>query len=92
VLFDSAAERDYAAKLVLECRTGRILSFERQVRVMLFVNNVKISTIVPDFLVIHKNGEREYVEVKGHETALWKLKYKLFKAIYPGARYKVVKV
>ena len=92
VLYDSAAERDYAARLELEHKTGRIKAWHRQSTIHLEVNEVIVCKIVADFLVIHNDKSYEYIEVKGHETALWKLKYKLLKALYPRTRYTVVHV
>lgn len=48
-----------------------------------------------DFVVEHNDGELEYVEVKGMETELWKMKWKLCEAIFkdhPKITLTVVKV
>ena len=61
------------------------IAFQRQVRYPLTVNGVLIATYIADFLV----GE-EVVEVKGFWTPLAKLKWKLFCALYPDLKKKVV--
>ena len=51
---------------------------------------VKVATINPDFLVELRNGLREYHEVKGMATALWRLKRRMFEAEYPHLPYIVI--
>jgi predicted nuclease of restriction endonuclease-like RecB superfamily len=67
-----------------------VSSWKGQVSVNLVVNGVKICRMVPDFLVEHRNGKYEYVEIKGFSTAVYKLKAKLFTALFPEAWYTVV--
>jgi len=35
-----------------------------------------------DFVVTHNDGSLEYVEVKGFQTEVWRLKWKIFEAIF----------
>ena len=48
-----------------------------------------------DFVVTHNNGSEEFVEVKGFETDLWGIKWRLFEAIFnkerPGAVLTIIK-
>jgi hypothetical protein len=44
-----------------------------------------------DFVVTHADGHEEWIEVKGFETPIWKLKKKLFEACYPNRKLVVVK-
>lgn len=90
MLYASKSEAAYAAKLDLSKRAGVILKWDRQVRVPLVVNGVKVCTIVPDFKVYARNGDWWYVEVKGHPTATWRLKRKLLAALHPKVDYRVV--
>jgi len=90
VVYDSAAERDYAAQLEHQKKMGIILSYRRQVPFVLKVNGTKICTHYVDFTVLAKNGVECVREVKGHETEVWKLKHKLFEACYPDIPYVVV--
>lgn len=76
--YDSKLEAGYAAMLDRMIKTGEIESWERQVKVELFgENGAHICDYKVDFLVYHKDGSKEYVEVKGLETPYWRLKWKL---------------
>jgi hypothetical protein len=79
----------------LRLRAKDIESWERQIRVPLDVNGQRICDYYLDFLVHLKNGKKQWVEVKGFETKLWRLKKKLFEAAYihnhPDEEYLIVK-
>jgi predicted nuclease of restriction endonuclease-like RecB superfamily len=60
----------------------RVDSWERQIRIPLFVNNRKVTTYICDFLVRYANGRKELVEVKGYWTPEAKLKRRLFEATF----------
>lgn len=91
VVYDSKAEALYAFKLDSAKAAGLILDWNRQVRVPLIVSGTKVCTFVIDFVIYALDGDPEYHEVKGWETPEYKLKLKLFKALYPNADYRVVK-
>jgi hypothetical protein len=95
VVYHSQKEADYAAELDLRLRANDIESWERQVRVPLEVNGQHICNYYLDFLVHLKNGKKQWVEVKGFETEVWRLKKKLFEAAYihdhPDEEYLIVK-
>lgn len=61
-----------------------------QKRYTLKVNGIKISVHIPDFTITHKNGLIEIYEFKGMATEVWKLKYKIFRAIYPDIPYYII--
>jgi len=71
-------------------KAGQVVRWERQVKWPLIVNGEKVCGFVPDFRVHGKGGKWWLAEVKGHPTAVWKLKYKLFKALHPNVDYRVV--
>lgn len=71
-------------------KAGAIKGWRGQVKVELVVNGAKVCRMVPDFLVEHKNGKFEYVEVKGVATAAYRIKAKLFRALFPDAWYTVI--
>ena len=71
-------------------RAKKIASWQGQVRVPLVVKGKKVCVMVPDFLVTHNDGRCEYVEVKGFATPVYKIKAKLFDALFPEAWYTVV--
>ncbi len=92
VVYDSKAEALHAFKLDSLKLTGDIFDWKRQVRIPLFVKDSKICTFVVDFQVHFADGNIQFQEIKGWETPEYKLKLKLFKALYPNADYRVVKV
>lgn len=93
-LYHSKLEQRYGAELDLRKRAGDIKEWERQVRISLDVNGAHICNYYIDFVITHNDGTKEYVEVKGFETDTWRLKWKLFEALYqskPGVRLTIVK-
>ena len=91
VLYHSKAEAEKAAELDLLVRFNVIKGWARQVRIPLHVNGVVICHLVADFELRHQDGSVELIEVKGHETDVYKLKRKMFAAEYPDRKYTVVK-
>lgn len=88
--YASAKEAKFAAELDLLVRAGEIASWRRQVRISLVVNGQRITTYVIDFEISHNDGTVEFVEVKGHATREWALKWRLFHALQPQARKRIV--
>ena len=82
ILYHSKKEAGYAQGLDLLVKSGEINGWERQVKISLDVNGKHICNYFIDFVITHKDGTLEYVEIKGFETDTWKLKWKLFEAIY----------
>lgn len=82
--YHSKKEAGYAAELDLRQRAGDIKGWERQVKIDLRVNGYHITNYFVDFLIIHNDGTNEYVEVKGFETDVWRIKWRLFEALYSG--------
>ena len=84
VTYHSRAESKYAATLDLRKRAGDVLAWERQRTYRLEVNGSLICKYVADFAVWRDPvGHPELHEIKGRETAEWRLKEKLFRALYP---------
>ena len=79
VLYDSAAEARYAAQLDTD---PTVIGWTRQNRYYLMVNGKSVGALVMDFEVKYTDGTYASVDVKGVETTVWKLKRKLFEAIY----------
>lgn len=90
VWYASKSEARYARYLDALKKKGTIESWERQVRYTLKVNGEKVCQMVPDFRVTYPNGKVELHEVKGHPTPVWKMKMRLFKALYPDMEYVVI--
>lgn len=79
-IYDSKFEAgvaEYADTLVA---AGEIKEVQRQVRIPLEAYGVKIFTYIIDFVFIHNDGHKEYVEAKGYETDIWKAKWKMLEA------------
>lgn len=95
IWYHSKFEASYAKDLDWRIKAGEIKSWIRQAKISLDVNGKHICNYYIDFVVKHNDDSLEYVEVKGFETEVWRLKWKLFEAIYneiePGAVLTVVK-
>ena len=82
VVYHSKLESAYAKELDLRKRGHDIKDWQRQVRLDLKVNGKHITNYYIDFVIIHNDGSKEYVEVKGYETEVWKMKWKILEAIF----------
>lgn len=99
IKFDSKAEGEYYLHLKQQVTERQILGFERQKRMLLqegfSVEGVKgkIRPIfyVVDFIITENDGTLTYVDVKGMETDVFKLKKKLFMKRYNTALLKAKK-
>ena len=80
-IFDSKFEAQQAIELDMMKKAGEIIDWERQVRIPLEVNGYKVCDYIIDF-VVYRDGETEYLEAKGYPTPVWKLKWRLFEAIF----------
>ncbi len=94
ITYHSKKEAGYAAELDLRVISRDIKSWERQIKIDISVNGYHICNYYIDFVIIHNDCSVEYVEVKGFETEVWRLKWKLFEALYskiPNVTLTVVK-
>lgn len=92
--FDSGFEAAYARELDLRKRAGEIVKWEAHVKIPLVVNNFHICNYYIDFIEHYPDGTIKYVETKGYAFPLWRLKWKIFEALYsekPGVILEVVK-
>lgn len=80
--YDSGFEASYAMELDLRVKAKDIERYDRQVNLSLEVNGYAVCTYRIDFIIHHLDGTLEYVECKGYQTDVWKLKWKLFEALY----------
>ncbi len=76
--YHSKFEAKVAQDLDLRVKANDIRSWERQVRIDLRVDGKHICNYYIDFIIYHNNDTVEYLEVKGMETDLWRIKWKLF--------------
>ena len=93
-VYHSTKEATYAYELDLRVLAKDILCWERQIPIRIEVNGFHVCDVVVDFLITHNDGSKEFVEVKGYATAIFKLKYKLLKATFlhehPEFKYTIV--
>lgn len=82
VLYHSKKEAGYAKELDYRLKAGDIKGWERQIKISLDVNGYHICNYYMDFVVEENDGTKTYVEVKGFVTDVWRIKYKLFEALY----------
>lgn len=81
ISYHSKKEAGRAQELDLLKKAGEIKDWERQHKIDLKVNGYHICNYYIDFKVTHNNGDIELEEVKGFETEVWRLKWKLTEAI-----------
>lgn len=90
-VYDSQAEADYAAALDRMKAAGAIADWCRgSVLVLVPGKRSERVTYIPDFWVLENDGEGHYVDVKGVETPVFKLKMKLLRHAMPTARLLIV--
>lgn len=89
--YDSALECNYAMQLDLRQKAGEIREIIPQFKLELYVAGIHICNYYVDFKVILENGDEEYHEVKGYETEVWKIKWKIAKALYGKEKFVLIK-
>lgn len=93
-IYDSKFEGNYAQELDLRQKAGEIEKWEAQVLIPLVVNGYKVCDYTIDFIAYYPDGTKEYIETKGYATPLWRLKWKVFEALYsdlPNVKLTIVK-
>lgn len=88
--FDSIRESEVARDYETLKRAGTIRTIHYQPRIELLPRPNRI-VYVADFLITWADGRREYIDVKGVETAVFKIKAKLFRHFYPNETLTIVK-
>lgn len=93
--FDSKLEARVYEDLLFQLNAGDLKEIQRQVKIPLMVNGVLICTYICDFKTVDKHGQVTYVEAKGLEMPVFKMKLKLFMALLPeidnGAEFQMIK-
>lgn len=94
-IYHSTMEANYAAYLDMMKKAAnpaqRVVRWERQVKIPLVVKGVLITNWFCDFRVWYADGHNQYEEVKGKETDIYRIKEKLFRALYPKETLLVIK-
>jgi len=80
--YHSKLEASYAMELDWRKKAGEIKEIIPQFKLSLDVNGIHIANYFVDFKVILIDGTIEFHEVKGFETDLWLIKWRLSKALY----------
>lgn len=83
ISFDSKMECDYYLDLMQRKRLGEITEIELQ-PVYVLQEKPKIKYI-PDFRITYPTGHQEIIDVKGTQTAAFRIKARLFRAKFPFA-------
>lgn len=89
--YDSKMEAQYAAKLDWRIKAGEVKKWERQHKISIDVNGVHIANYFIDFKVYMSDGTIEYHEVKGVETPVFKIKWRLSQALNPDWKFVLIK-
>ena len=86
--YHSKKEAEFAFYLDCRKKNKEIKDWDRQVKIEIRAFGKHICNYYIDFLIIHNDKKKEYVEVKGFETNVWKLKWKLTQAMFEKERKK----
>ncbi len=89
--YHSALEADYAMQLDLRKKAGEIKEIIPQYKISIDINGVHITNYFMDFKVILPGEEIEMHEVKGFETDLWRIKWRLARALNPQWKFVLIK-
>lgn len=82
IIYHSKKEAAFAKELDLRIKAKDIKSWTRQEKISIDVNGHHICNYYIDFTITHNDNSIEFTEIKGYETDVWKLKWKLFEALY----------
>jgi len=80
IKYDSKLEANFAQHFDTMLAAGELTKIERQVKIELYAYDSKICNYFIDFILYHKDGTKEYAEVKGLAMPLWKMKWKMLEA------------
>jgi hypothetical protein len=92
IWFDSKLEASWYEWFKFMEKIGQIKEFEIQKEVTLKVNNQLICMHYPDYFYFDNTSKKyTFADAKGVETDVFKLKYKLTKALFPEFDYRICK-
>ena len=89
--YHSKKEADYAMELDWLKKAKQIKTITPQFKISLDINGVHIANYFMDFKVDLPDGRIEMHEVKGFETDVWRMKWRLAKALYPEWNFILIK-
>ncbi len=82
VKFASKKEATRYSELALQYKVGQILDLKLQPRYPCVVHGIPVCVYVADFEYVNLDGEVIVEDSKGFKTPMYRLKKKLFEAIY----------
>lgn len=91
VKYQSKREARHAAELDLLIKAGEVKKWVGQFPIDLIVEKKSIGTYAIDFKVWWTDGRITYDEVKGFETDVWKLKWKMVHEQHPDWIFRLIK-
>ncbi len=89
--YHSALEANYAMELDLRKKADEIKEIIPQYKIDIRVNDIHICNYFMDFCLIMSDNTIEMHEVKGMETGLWQIKWKLARALNPQWKFVLIK-
>ena len=89
--YDSALEARYAEDLDWRMKAGEIKEIIPQYKISIDVEGVHIANYYMDFKVVLLDDRIEMHEVKGMETPLWRMKWRLSQALNPDWNFVLIK-
>ena len=89
--YHSKKEASYAMELDLMKKSGVIKEWIPQFKLSLDINDCHIANYFIDFKVIYPDDKIEYHEVKGFETDVWRMKWRLSLAIFGKENFVLIK-
>lgn len=89
--YHSKKEADYAMELDWLKKAGQIKDIDPQFKISLDIGETHIANYFMDFKVVLPDGRIEMHEVKGYETDVWRIKWRLAKALNPDWTFVLIK-
>ena len=89
--YHSGLEANYAAQLELRKKANEIKEITPQYKIRIDVEGKHICNYYMDFKLVMADGSIEMHEVKGFETDLWRIKWRLAIALNPHWKFVLVK-
>ena len=89
--YQSLLEANYARDLDFRKKAKEIREIIPQFKISIDINNQHITNYFMDFKVTLTDGTIEMHEVKGMETDLWRIKWRLAIALHPEWKFILIK-
>ena len=89
--YHSKLEARHAEELDWRVKAGEITEIIPQFKIEIKVRGVFICNYYIDFRIRLADKSYEYIEVKGFETDIWRMKWRLVTALHPTWKFVIVK-